>query len=62
MEVGGQEVQGASDDELRGRVRALGVSDTDSMGRGKLIDELFGELVEPKLVLGAAGEITGIVP
>jgi lysyl-tRNA synthetase class 2 len=49
-EVGGVEVQGVSDEELRARVRGLGVRDTDSMGRGKLIDELFGELVEPKLI------------
>jgi elongation factor P--beta-lysine ligase len=31
-------------------VRALGVADVDTMGRGKLIDELFGALVEPKLI------------
>ena len=49
-EVGGQEVEGVPDEELRERVRALGVGDVRSMGRGKLIDELFGELVEPKLI------------
>lgn len=38
-----------SDDELRGRVRKLGIPDTDKMGRGKLLDELFGAFVEPKL-------------
>jgi lysyl-tRNA synthetase class 2 len=49
-EVGGVEVQGVPDEELRARVRGLGVKDTEAMGRGKLIDELFGELVEPKLI------------
>lgn len=48
-QVGGVKVQDMSDEELRERVKALGVADTDGMGRGKLIDELFGELVEPKL-------------
>lgn len=49
-EVGGQEVEGVGEAELRARVRSLGVKETETMGRGKLIDELFGELVEPKLV------------
>lgn len=39
-----------SDDDLRERARALGVSDTATAGRGKLLDKLFGELVEPSLV------------
>ncbi len=38
-----------SDDQLRARVKKLGVPDTDKMGRGKLLDELFGAFVEPKL-------------
>jgi lysyl-tRNA synthetase class 2 len=49
-EVGGQTVAGVADEELRARVRDLGVRDSHSMGRGKLIDELFGALVEPKLI------------
>jgi lysyl-tRNA synthetase, class II len=49
-ELGGIEVPSQSDEELRQRVRALGVEGTADMSRGKLIDELFGELVEPKLV------------
>ncbi|HEX7120471.1 MAG TPA: lysine--tRNA ligase [Longimicrobiales bacterium] len=49
-EIGAQEVEGVSDEELRARVRALGVADVEAMGRGKLIDELFGSLVEPKLI------------
>jgi lysyl-tRNA synthetase class 2 len=49
-EVGGIDTEAMSDDELRARVRDLGVEGTNGMGRGKLIDELFGELVEPHLV------------
>jgi lysyl-tRNA synthetase class 2 len=37
------------DDQLRARVRKLGVPDSDKMGRGKLLDELFSAFVEPKL-------------
>jgi lysyl-tRNA synthetase, class II len=49
-EVGGLDVEPLSDDELRERVRRLGVDGVQRMGRGKLIDELFGALVEPKLI------------
>lgn len=49
-EVGGVDVENATADALRERVRALGVGDVAGMGRGKLIDELFGALVEPKLI------------
>ncbi len=51
-EIGGVEVEGVDDDALRARVRSLGVAEAEigTMGRGKLIDELFGELVEPKLI------------
>jgi lysyl-tRNA synthetase class 2 len=49
-QVGEVDVAELSDGELRARVKRLGVQDVDSLGRGKLIDELFGELVEPKLV------------
>jgi lysyl-tRNA synthetase, class II len=49
-EIGGVDVAAAPEDELRRLARSLGVSDAVEMGRGKLIDELFGELVEPKLV------------
>lgn len=44
------DVRSATDGELRARVKKLGVEEADSLGRGKLIDELFGALVEPKLV------------
>jgi lysyl-tRNA synthetase class 2 len=49
-EVGGVDAEGMSEEELRAKVRALGVADVDRLGRGKLIDELFGALVEPKLI------------
>jgi lysyl-tRNA synthetase, class II len=51
-ELGGVDVPALSDDALRERVRALGVAAAEAaaMGRGKLVDELFGELVEPKLI------------
>ncbi|HET9439971.1 MAG TPA: lysine--tRNA ligase [Longimicrobiales bacterium] len=38
-----------SDEQLRARVRKLGVPDADKMGRGKLLDELFSAFVEPNL-------------
>ena len=37
-------------DELRGRAKALGADDVDGAGRGKLLDKLFGELVQPGLL------------
>ncbi len=49
-EIGGVDVEPLGDPELRERVRRLGADGTEQMGRGKLIDELFGALVEPKLV------------
>ncbi len=49
-EIGGVDVPALSDVELRNKVQSLGVEGVGAMGRGKLIDELFGELVEPHLV------------
>ncbi len=51
-EVGGVDVEALSEEEMRSRVRSLGLpaAEVGAMGRGKLIDELFGALVEPKLV------------
>ena len=37
-------------EELRSRARALGADDLDGAGRGKLMDKLFGEMVQPGLV------------
>ena len=45
----GMDTESMSDDELSAAVRALGVSDVQTMGRGKLLDELFKEHVESKL-------------
>jgi lysyl-tRNA synthetase, class II len=49
-EIGGVEVEPMDDAALRERVKRLGVHGVEQMGRGKLIDELFGALVEPKLI------------
>jgi len=49
-DLGGVDVPSLTDDQLRERVGGLGVEGTAAMSRGKLIDELFGELVEPKLI------------
>ena len=48
-EYGKVDVQNASDDDLRGRCKALGL-DADGMGRGKLIDEIFSACVQAHLV------------
>lgn len=49
-EIGGVDVPALSDGELRVRARSLGIEGTTALSRGKLIDELFSELVEPKLI------------
>jgi len=51
-EVGGIDVEALSDGEMREKVVGLGMArgEAAKLGRGKLIDELFGELVEPKLI------------
>ena len=36
--------------ELRSRARALGIDDLEGAGKGKLLDKLFGTLVQPGLV------------
>jgi lysyl-tRNA synthetase class 2 len=46
----GAEVEGLPDAELRRKAEALRIPELSSMGRGKMIDKLFGELVEPSLV------------
>ena len=42
----GKDVAAMSEDELRAFAKSLGVEDTDHMGKGKLIDEIFGETCE----------------
>ncbi|HYW12993.1 MAG TPA: lysine--tRNA ligase [Longimicrobium sp.] len=51
-QIGGVDVVALGEDGMRTEVRKLGFSaeEVGTMGRGKLIDELFGALVEPKLV------------
>ncbi|HEX2206328.1 MAG TPA: lysine--tRNA ligase [Longimicrobium sp.] len=51
-DVGGVDVPSLDDEELRAEVRTLGVSadEAKTMGRGRLIDELFSTLVEPKMI------------
>lgn len=46
----GEDVHEMSEADLRAKAKELDVPDLDGAGRGKLIDKLFGELVEPGLV------------
>lgn len=46
----GRDVHEMSDDELRAEAERRNLPDLDGAGRGKLIDKLFGELVEPDLI------------
>jgi lysyl-tRNA synthetase class 2 len=48
-QYGGFDAGAESDGQLLERVRKLGVADAHQMGRGKLLDELFKEYVEPRL-------------
>jgi lysyl-tRNA synthetase, class II len=48
-EVGGLDVAGMDDDALRAAAREAGIEGTAAMARPKLLDELFGTLVEPTL-------------
>jgi lysyl-tRNA synthetase class 2 len=46
----GADVNGMSDLQLRRKAEDLSIPDLGGAGRGKLIDKLFGELVEPSLI------------
>ena len=46
----GEPVDSLSDDDLRARAESLRVPELEGAGRGKLVDKLFAELVEPTLV------------
>jgi len=46
----GVNLRGLSRDDLEGAAKRLGVEVDDTMGSGKIIDEIFGELVEPDLI------------
>ncbi len=46
----GIDLSDKGEDEVRNIAETLGIEVDDSMGRGKLIDEIFGEKVEPSLI------------
>lgn len=46
----GYDLSDKSRDELEAIAKKLGVDTDDTMGVGKIIDEIFGELVEPDLI------------
>ena len=46
----GEQLFGKSRDELAAVAEKLGLDTDESMGAGKLIDEIFGEFVEPHLI------------
>lgn len=46
----GIDVDASTEDELRAEARQRGIEVDDSMAKGKLIDELFGETVESNLI------------
>ncbi len=48
-QYGDMDVAAMDDAALRDAVRSFGIEDVETMSRPKLIDELFGELVEPHL-------------
>ncbi|RMH13666.1 MAG: lysine--tRNA ligase, partial [Gemmatimonadetes bacterium] len=49
-EAMGEDVRALDREALYARAEARGIPDLDGAGRGKLIDKLFGELVQPQLV------------
>ncbi len=49
-EYTGIDVADMDEDTLRKTVRELGIDEDSSMGYGKLIDEIFGEKVEPNII------------
>ena len=46
----GIDITGMSEEELRNAARNLGIEVDDTMGKGKLIDEIFGETSEGKYI------------
>ena len=46
----GTDVHQMTDEDLRGKAEEMKLPELDGAGRGKLIDKLFGELVEPSLM------------
>jgi lysyl-tRNA synthetase class 2 len=49
-EYAGIDIRGMDEETLRKTLRKMEVDENPSMGYGKLVDELFGEKVEPKLI------------
>lgn len=49
-EYTGAEIEGRSETELRNIAKDLGLELDPKIGSGKIIDEIFGEFVEPKLI------------
>ena len=45
-EKSGYDLNGKTEDEIREIAKKLGIEDTETMGKGKLIDEIFGETAE----------------
>ena len=45
-EKSGYDLNGKTEDEIREIAKKLGIEDTETMGKGKLIDEIFGETCE----------------
>ena len=45
-EKSGYDLEGKTEDEIREIAKSLGIEDTEIMGKGKLIDEIFGETAE----------------
>ncbi len=46
----GYDLNGKSEEEIRGICKALGLETDESMGKGKLIDEIFGEFCEGNFI------------
>jgi len=49
-EYTGADIEGKSEQELRNTAKDLGLELDPKIGPGKIIDEIFGEFVEPKLI------------
>ncbi len=49
-EFTGIDISNMNEDELRKTAKTLGIEVDETMGKGKLIDEIFGETVEPNLI------------
>src|SRR5690606_23344505 len=46
LEFTGFDIQGKSEEELRAAAKGMGIGVDETMGKGKLIDEIFGEKCE----------------